>query len=188
MENDELELGERAGRKTSKKWHRRIAVTCILMLAAIWIAYMPVQPYRPFCSDFAAYKEYKFYDSRLSGVYQKALKSYLWNTKTPYIDIGDIILVPVIENGHDQNAKGFFHRIISAVFDQRRLIWSQANSKIAYNAVYWHLKENPSGKIARMDFEYMEAMRGTYPKILGSKNRARLRCDLIEAVANPNLK
>lgn len=147
---------------------------------------MPVQPYRPFCSDFTAYKEYKFYDWHLSEVYQKALKSYLSNTKTPYIDIGDIILVPVIENGHDQNAKGFFHRIISTVFDQKRLIWSQANSKIASNAIYWHLKENPSGEIARMDSEYKEAISGNTPKTLRSKNRARLRCDLIEAVADPN--
>lgn len=166
-----------------QKWIVGYAIVGILLYA---IAYLPVRPYRPFCDANSLDTPVEFYGVHLNERHRKWIRDYLDWTETLYVEIGDMIFVPLVEKGYD-GPRGFFDLLLAAALSSREWNWGQSNGKVEGLMPFYYAQDHPSSEIAKLHASY-SALKN-YDS--GSPEEAaarRLQCDLIKAVTDPDLK
>lgn len=151
------------------------AVSAIAVLGLYWVAYLPIRPHRPFCNVKSAHAPVELYGPHLNARYRAEFREYLDWTGTFYVEIGDVIYVPLIENGYEDQ-KGLFERLFEITFSTREFNWIYANGKVEGLMPFYYAQDHPNSEIARL-----------YAKSQTNSSN-RLKCDLIKAIADPDLK
>lgn len=183
--------------ESGKGSKRKFCLFVVALLAAgfLWLCYMPVHFYRPYCDPRGANFELEYFSPDLSEVYRESLRFALRNTNVLHLEIGDRFLVPILSTGEfpsEPNGKtAFSERAFSVlyyiIFGRTTDTWSNTNTKVALSAIGHYSRNYPETPLARMKKRYSDAQFGTNMDGLDYDQIQRLRCDQIRVVADVSL-
>lgn len=176
----------RRSRKPTPEWQKWIAGYAIVGVLLYAIAYLPVRPYRPFCDTNSLNTPVEFYGAHLNDWHRKWLRFYLNGTETLYVEIGDMIFVPLVEKGYD-GPRGLFGLLLDGALNSRSSNWRQSNGKVEGLMPFYYAQDHPNSDIAKLYARYkaMKNYDSGSPEEIAAE---RLQCDLIKAVTDPALK
>ncbi|WNK00130.1 hypothetical protein L2D14_01570 [Thalassospiraceae bacterium LMO-JJ14] len=186
--NDLFDKATGGEKRRRRKSNRRWFIWGLSAIVVLWISYMPVQLHRPFCETESVKLPNEVYGPKLSKIYRETLKNYFSGSNTLYLEINDMVLVPFIENGDEANPVDPLGRVLLLLIDPLDFIWGQTNAKIASWSVQRYVNAHPDSEIAKLDRAYSEAVFGDNPKKLDRLQKSELKCDLYQAITDPNLK
>lgn len=166
-----------------QKWIIGYAIVGILLCA---IAYLPMRPYRPFCDANSLNTPVEFYGAHLNDWHRKRLRYYLESTDTFYVEIGEMIIVPLVEKGYD-GPRGFFGLLLDGALSSRASNWRQANGKVEDLMPFYYAQDHPNSEIAELYASYsaLKKFDSGSPEETAAE---RMHCDLIKAVTDLTLK
>lgn len=167
--------------------------TLCLAIGLIAMAYLPIQPFRPFCDPRLLGQKRVFLSDRLPDVYLKPLRYALKNTRTPFFPVGNRIFVPILSNGDLDDVSTsvlgrFFYVAWYLYFGRTVDSWRNLNWKVTYSAISVYIDTHPNSEIAKLYQAYDEAEWRGNPRHLSYEQRADLYCDIGRLITNPNLK
>jgi len=176
------------GKKSRRRFRRLIIILGGSTFIIVWLVYMPVQLYRPFCDPWSVGSPPKTFSPHLSDLYRKHLVSYLGGTGTPYLEIGDVVFVPIIDNAPDHTPDKFGWRLIHVLIESHNITWSQTNRKLFHWSLREYVDAHADSKMAKMEAEYRKLTFGPTRSRFQHLHRYELQCNLIKMITDPDLK
>ena len=187
MQDREPEHNTREAENNSRLKRRAwLVVVMVLVGAATWIMYLPAKFYNPYCNPEYRYKLGEYYGPHLSTYYREALTNNLTAGGIPHIEIGDRVLVPLVDPGYLDEHKIGLERLIDYFLGYSEKSWNLTHLKVTSGALFVYRTKHPNSEIASL-YSEQHAQALAEPR-LAPKQEQALWCDLTKRIVDPNLK
>ena len=148
----------------ANKSRRRVITVLFLLVAIVWLLFMPSRLYRPFC-EYPAFHNRLEFGPAMSEKYREVLKFAMDNSNLPYLEIGQFIWVPFFE----WTGETFFWRDLNEA------------TIIALGANHFAVK-HPQSQIAYLRKRYSEKRKSNFT----DKEYHTRWCAFTQAVVEPS--